>query len=225
MEKRVKIFFWMFFVFSSAFCVYLFFFIVLCLFWDDDGKIISLTDLCFEAKKKFEKKFSRKPIHCAYAPGRVVLSGEHVDYNDGFVLPVVCKFLTFINEVDEVSMKFFACCRLFHFTLSLLAYHPTRTICMQILFCFLLLYFFFHYLDVKYAQQAFQKARISSRSTWKLKFSRVNPNGPIIFEGCWRCTKGQSHHLKLSFILRYLWAVAWAVLRRWKLQCCSFWNV
>ncbi len=35
----------------------------------------------------FREKFGHAPSHIARAPGRVNLLGEHVDYNDGFVLP------------------------------------------------------------------------------------------------------------------------------------------
>ena len=42
-----------------------------------------------EAKELFEKHFKAKPNIAAYAPGRVNLIGEHTDYNDGFVLPMV----------------------------------------------------------------------------------------------------------------------------------------
>ena len=42
-----------------------------------------------EAKELFEKHFKTKPTIAAFAPGRVNLIGEHTDYNDGFVLPMV----------------------------------------------------------------------------------------------------------------------------------------
>ena len=35
----------------------------------------------------FQQQFGRAPKVIARAPGRVNLLGEHVDYNDGFVLP------------------------------------------------------------------------------------------------------------------------------------------
>ena len=44
-----------------------------------------------EAKDLFEKHFKTKPTVAAFAPGRVNLIGEHTDYNDGFVLPMVRK--------------------------------------------------------------------------------------------------------------------------------------
>jgi len=37
----------------------------------------------------FESKFGERPSHVVYSPGRVNLIGDHTDYNDGFVLPMV----------------------------------------------------------------------------------------------------------------------------------------
>ena len=37
---------------------------------------------------KFKERFGEAPVHVVRAPGRVNLLGEHVDYNDGFVLPI-----------------------------------------------------------------------------------------------------------------------------------------
>ena len=37
---------------------------------------------------KFQEYFGEAPAHVVRAPGRVNLLGEHVDYNDGFVLPI-----------------------------------------------------------------------------------------------------------------------------------------
>ena len=38
------------------------------------------------AERRFESRFGRPPRWTVAAPGRVNLIGEHVDYNDGFVL-------------------------------------------------------------------------------------------------------------------------------------------
>jgi galactokinase len=46
-----------------------------------------------EAKELFEKQFKTKPTIAAFAPGRVNLIGEHTDYNDGFVLPMVREYV------------------------------------------------------------------------------------------------------------------------------------
>ena len=42
-----------------------------------------------ESKKIFAKEFGGQAIIAVSAPGRVNLIGEHTDYNNGFVLPMV----------------------------------------------------------------------------------------------------------------------------------------
>ena len=44
----------------------------------------------------FLKTFGSAPAHIVRAPGRVNLLGEHVDYNDGFVLPAAIDRATYI---------------------------------------------------------------------------------------------------------------------------------
>jgi galactokinase len=44
----------------------------------------------------FQEKFGSAPAHVARAPGRVNLLGEHVDYNDGFVLPAAIDRATYV---------------------------------------------------------------------------------------------------------------------------------
>lgn len=41
------------------------------------------------AKDRFAAEFDGNPTIAVSAPGRVNLIGEHTDYNDGFVLPMV----------------------------------------------------------------------------------------------------------------------------------------
>jgi galactokinase len=48
------------------------------------------------AVQAFRQRFSEPPRYVARAPGRVNLLGEHVDYNDGFVLPVAIDRATYI---------------------------------------------------------------------------------------------------------------------------------
>jgi galactokinase len=48
----------------------------------------SLKSVCASASATFEKRYGRRPRYIVAAPGRVNLIGEHVDYNDGFVLPM-----------------------------------------------------------------------------------------------------------------------------------------
>jgi len=52
----------------------------------------NVAELLQTAKNAFHKRFQCQPTHAACAPGRVNLIGEHTDYNDGFVLPMVSKF-------------------------------------------------------------------------------------------------------------------------------------
>jgi galactokinase len=44
----------------------------------------------------FQQKFGAPPAFVARAPGRVNLLGEHVDYNDGFVLPAAIDRATYL---------------------------------------------------------------------------------------------------------------------------------
>ena len=44
----------------------------------------------------FSETFEAAPAHIARAPGRVNLLGEHVDYNNGFVLPAAIDRATYI---------------------------------------------------------------------------------------------------------------------------------
>lgn len=52
--------------------------------------IPEISTVLAEAKRVFRKEFKAEPEIAACAPGRVNLIGEHTDYNDGFVLPMVC---------------------------------------------------------------------------------------------------------------------------------------
>lgn len=44
----------------------------------------------------YRQKFKHAPAYIARAPGRVNLLGEHVDYNDGFVLPAAIDRATYV---------------------------------------------------------------------------------------------------------------------------------
>jgi galactokinase len=50
-------------------------------------------DLIF---RTFRRRFGQEPAFVALAPGRVNILGEHVDYNDGFVLPAAIDRATYI---------------------------------------------------------------------------------------------------------------------------------
>jgi galactokinase len=58
----------------------------------------------------FSKTFGEKPAHIARAPGRVNLLGEHVDYNDGFVLPTAIDRATYIafSPIDSDQTRLVA---------------------------------------------------------------------------------------------------------------------
>jgi len=49
----------------------------------------SVDELLSQAVQHFETVFKQKPSCASCAPGRVNLIGEHTDYNDGFVFPMV----------------------------------------------------------------------------------------------------------------------------------------
>jgi galactokinase len=51
----------------------------------------SLQQLVANASEQFERRYGRGPRCIVAAPGRVNLIGEHVDYNDGFVLPMAIE--------------------------------------------------------------------------------------------------------------------------------------
>jgi galactokinase len=53
------------------------------------NRIVDIKELIQQAKESFKLKFGQLPDKCACAPGRVNLIGEHTDYNDGYVLPMV----------------------------------------------------------------------------------------------------------------------------------------
>lgn len=53
------------------------------------SKVISFEELIATSMQQFRDIFETEPELAACAPGRVNLIGEHVDYCDGFVLPMV----------------------------------------------------------------------------------------------------------------------------------------
>jgi len=53
-------------------------------------------DIIAHIRTIFQEQFGGAPAHIARAPGRVNLLGEHVDYNDGFVLPAAIDRATYI---------------------------------------------------------------------------------------------------------------------------------
>lgn len=52
-------------------------------------KVEPIEVLLKNAQNEFRSRFNYEPTIFTAAPGRVNLIGEHIDYNDGFVLPMV----------------------------------------------------------------------------------------------------------------------------------------
>ena len=48
------------------------------------------------AVQAFQQRFQHQPAHIAMAPARVNILGEHVDYNDGYVLPAAIDRATYV---------------------------------------------------------------------------------------------------------------------------------
>jgi galactokinase len=65
-----------------------------------------MTGSAAEVKAVFKEKFKEEP-HLYYSPGRINLIGEHVDYNDGFVMPgAIDKGIFFaiaLNNSEEIN--------------------------------------------------------------------------------------------------------------------------
>src|SRR6476619_3630592 len=63
-----------------------------------------VTDTC----ARFRERFGGEPRWIAAAPGRVNLIGEHIDYNDGFVLPMAidryCVIAAAANPGNEATI-------------------------------------------------------------------------------------------------------------------------
>lgn len=55
-------------------------------------------------KEHFEKLFHNQPEHIFLSPGRINIIGEHVDYNDGYVLPAaINKYICFAISKNQNS--------------------------------------------------------------------------------------------------------------------------
>jgi galactokinase len=71
--------------------------------------ITEIKSVVQEAKNAFKKEFNEEANIVVYAPGRVNLIGEHIDYNDGFVMPMV-RFFIFHNTVMQKQLQNCARC-------------------------------------------------------------------------------------------------------------------
>lgn len=74
------------------------------------AQLPTFDELLKETFESFEKLYSAKPVIGSAAPGRVNLIGEHIDYCDGFVLPMVSSsnwfflFITFRTIYSIVEL-------------------------------------------------------------------------------------------------------------------------
>jgi len=59
----------------------------------------SVDELLAQAVQHFETVFKQRPSCASCAPGRVNLIGEHTDYNDGFVFPMVWTLLPRVSSI------------------------------------------------------------------------------------------------------------------------------
>ena len=68
-----------------------------------------LTDLVADAKASLKHHFGAEATLAAAAPGRVNLIGEHIDYCDGFVLPLAIERYIVVaaapNGLNEVRLR------------------------------------------------------------------------------------------------------------------------
>jgi galactokinase len=62
---------------------------------------VSVEDL----SARFRKTFGRDPRWIVAAPGRVNIIGEHIDYNDGFVLPMAIEHYCYITADEAADGK------------------------------------------------------------------------------------------------------------------------
>ena len=67
-----------------------------------DLSAMKLQEISARVSTDFAKTFGRPPRWIVAAPGRVNVIGEHVDYNDGFVLPMAIEFFS-VMAADRSS--------------------------------------------------------------------------------------------------------------------------
>lgn len=71
-------------------------------------EIPSVEDLLKKGIASFKEKFQSVPELAGIAPGRVNLIGEHTDYNEGFVFPMVSAEGKHIVHMRESCEKILA---------------------------------------------------------------------------------------------------------------------
>jgi galactokinase len=67
------------------------------------AQLPSFDELLEETTRSFVKSFNCQPNIGACAPGRVNLIGEHIDYCDGFVLPMASYSISAENHFKSFA--------------------------------------------------------------------------------------------------------------------------
>src|SRR3954465_14600670 len=62
-----------------------------------------LSQLVTSASDHFRQRYDRNPRWIVAAPGRVNLIGEHIDYNNGFVLPMAIDRYCVIAAAERIG--------------------------------------------------------------------------------------------------------------------------
>lgn len=68
-------------------------------------KLPAFEEILQTAKETFHQNFGQAPDLACCAPGRVNLIGEHVDYNDGYVLPMVSSTCLLRFQLSEFEIR------------------------------------------------------------------------------------------------------------------------
>ncbi|NNE00739.1 MAG: galactokinase [Pirellulaceae bacterium] len=70
------------------------------------AEVSALPEMQSQLLAEFQSRYDRAPMVVAAAPGRVNLIGEHIDYNDGFVLPMAIeRYVVIAAAVCQDSMR------------------------------------------------------------------------------------------------------------------------
>lgn len=69
-----------------------------------NDQVDSLAELAQQVDHEFHSRYGQRARWIAAAPGRVNLIGEHIDYNDGFVLPMaIDRYVVIAAATDDDS--------------------------------------------------------------------------------------------------------------------------
>ncbi|MEP6948945.1 MAG: galactokinase [Ginsengibacter sp.] len=66
-----------------------------------------MSAIASQVKKAFGEIFLQQQPHIYFSPGRINLIGEHIDYNDGFVMPAAIDkgihYAVSLNDTDQIN--------------------------------------------------------------------------------------------------------------------------